>query len=372
MLQISAYRLNFKLAEPISISFHTWHYSENVIIKISYNGLTGFGEAAPFKPITGDSQQDVLKYSKLISNLDVNPENDDLEKLHTLLDEKIKNYHTLKAALDFAYHDLLGKIKKVPVYKLYTEKIRTVDNTVTVFIKDSLDETANEAKRIFKKYPHLKLMKIKLKGENDLDRVKAIKSNAPKSIKFTLDANQAFKDPKKAVEDITVIGKVLGKVVLVEEPCPKGELSKLKFVKDHLEKILVFADESAATIEDAKKVVKKGAAHGINIKLQKAGGIYPAKKIAQICQQAHLKVMVGCMLEGPLSISAGVHFAVSTPNVILTDLDMDLDMPKHSLGEAKFKNGQRIPVQKFGLGVSFQKDKLKYLSQKGGLIYDQF
>lgn len=369
-MELQAFKINFKLKSPISISFHTWYYRENILIVLKHKDYQGLGEAAPFKPITGDSQEEVIEELIRLKSLPLNPEKDSLEKLHQFLNQKI-NSQTLKCALDFAYHDILGKIKKMPVYKLYREKPSFIYNSVTVFIKETPEKTAKEAKKIYKKYPHLRLLKIKLKGKGDIERVKAIKKVSPSQIKFVLDANQGFKDPKEAVEVLTRIRNILQDVILVEEPCPKGDLKKLKFVKEHLKKTLVFADESAATLEDAKKVIDKKAAHGINIKLQKAGGIWPGKQIAKLCQKAGFKIMVGSMMEGPVSITAGVHFAVSTPNLILTDLDMDLDMPKHTREESKFINGKRTVSLNSGLGVFYNFNRIKELKKRGLVIFEK-
>jgi L-alanine-DL-glutamate epimerase-like enolase superfamily enzyme len=370
MILINAYKFNFKLLSPISISFHTWYYRENILVKLKWKNFEGWGEAAPFKPVSGDNQTEVIKELKRLKFLPFDPEKDSFKTLHYFLSKKLKS-QTTKAAIDFAYHDLIGKIKKLPVNKLHYPKAKLVPNSVTIFIQDSPANTAKEAKRIYKKYPHLKILKIKLAGKDDFGRVEAIKRVSPKKMKFTLDANQAFKKPQEAVSALSKIGKILKRVILVEEPCPKGELDKLKYVKNNLKKIMVFADESAATLKDVNKLIKAKAVDGVNIKLQKAGGIWPAKQIALACQKAGLKIMIGSMLEGPLAITAGVHFAVSTPNLILSDLDMDLDMPKHTWGEAGFKEGKRIPTKNYGLGVSFNMDKIKQMQKNKTLIFER-
>lgn len=370
MIKLKAYKFNFKLPEPLTISFHTWYFRENILIKLEWEGLTGLGEAAPFKLITGDDQRDVLDQAKLVSTISLDPSQDSIETLHNYLNEHNITSTTLRCAIDFAYHDLLGQVQKIPVYKLYSPEPRLVENSVTIFIKGSPESTQKEAQRIFALYPHLKLTKIKLKGDGDIERAKSIKAVAPPHMKFTVDANQGFEDPKEAVKTLEKIKNILGEVIAVEEPCKKGDLTKLSYVKENLSSP-VFADESAATLDDAKKVAETQSAKGINIKLQKAGGIYPSKKIAKICEEAGLLVMVGSMLDGPIAITAGTHFAVSTPNVLFTDLDMDLDMPPHSQGSALFKDGKRIPTEKPGLGVTLDQSALEALKAKGDFQTEQ-
>lgn len=132
-----------------------------------------------------------------------------------------------------------------------------------------------------------------------------------------------------------------------------------------------FADESATDIRSVERIAYEQAADGINIKLQKCGGIYPAKKIAELCCKSGLKIMTGQMIEGPIATTASVHFAVSTQNMVITDLDMDLDLEKHINNSADFKNGLRIPKNIPGFGLSFNDMEIKHLKEKGLLKLDR-
>jgi L-alanine-DL-glutamate epimerase-like enolase superfamily enzyme len=215
-------------------------------------------------------------------------------------------------------------------------------------------------------------MKIKLSGnDEDIDKIKAIKSVTPAGLGFIVDANQGFKDPKEAVAVLNKIGEILKNVAGVEEPMPKGEYDDIKYVKENVKDMLIFADETVAVFEDAKKLIEKEAAHGINIKLQKAGGIWQGKRIAEIAQKAGVKVMVGCMLEGPLAIGAGIAFADSTANVVLTDLDSDLGMKKHTLVQYPFEDGERKTLDAPGLGVEYDEKVISDLVASGELIWEK-
>lgn len=371
MITLSAYKLNFKLAEPMSISFHTFYYSESVIIQLSAAGFTGLGEAAPFKPITGDSQEEVIEQAKLLQSIPLDPTKDSLESLHTSMDEKGITSETLRAGVDFAYHDLLGKIKGIPVYKLYAATPKPVNNSVTIMIQPTPEETANHAKKIFSTFPDLKILKMKLQGaESDIERVTAVKKIAPKDMIFLLDANQGFKNPESDIAILNELVDILEHVVLVEQPTPKEDLEKMRYMKEHVKNTLIFADESATTPEEVKKVIAAQAAHGINIKLQKAGGIWPAKQIAKLCEEAQLQMMVGCMLEGPSGIGAGIHFAVSTP-LILSDLDADIESKDYTNTALPFTNGKRLVLETPGIGVTLDMEKIAKLQASGELIHEK-
>jgi len=371
LLKISAYRTNFRLDPPISISFHTWHYRENVLVFLKYKDIEGVGEASPFKAITGDSQDEVIKEIMSLDGIPFNPEKDSLDDLHSFLDENIKP-QTLKAAIDFAYHDIIGKIRGIPIYRIYTDRASPVDNSVTVTIQGSIKKTADKASRIYGKYPHLRILKIKLMGDGlDIDRIRAIKNISPGNMRFVLDANQAYDNPDRAESELKEMGRILEKLILVEQPCPKKDLDMMKYVDENLPHIPIFADESAATVEDVVRIIKKKAASGVNIKLQKAGGIYPSRKIARLCRDAGLKIMVGAMLGGPVSASAGTHFACCTPGIMMTDLDWDLDVPPYTDKIAEFREGVRIPSEGVGLGINVDFNRMNELAGSGDLILDK-
>lgn len=371
MIQLKAYKLNFKLEEPLSISFHTFYYTESVIINLIHDGKIGIGEAAPFKPITGDSQEEVIEQAKLLTEIPLDPTKDSLQTLHDFMDKKGIVSETLRAGVDFAYHDLIAKIQGIPVYKLYATTPRPVDNSITIMIQPTAEETAQHAAKIFAKYPDLKILKLKLQGDqSDIERVTAVKKIAPKNMTFLLDANQGFKNPEEDIKTVNKLVEILENVVLIEQPTPKDDLEKLKYMKEHVKNTLIFADESATTLEAAKAVIAAKAAHGINIKLQKAGGIWPAKQIAKLCEENDLKIMEGCMLEGPIGIGAGIHFAVST-HLILSDLDADLYTKPYTNTVLPFIKGQRTILEIPGIGVTLDAEKIKKLQETGELIYEK-
>lgn len=359
------FRCSIKFPEPLTISFHTFHYSENYFLKLTADsGIAGWGEGAPFKLITGDDGAQVrseLHKLHLLKGLKVSSV-DDIEVLVRSLQIESAS---LRASVDFALHDLLARAQDVPVYQLYRKHPHLVPNSVTVFIKHDEAATINETRRIVQLYPELKVLKIKLQGAEDIGRCRAIQKCVPDGIRYVLDANQGYRNPEDAVRELNTIVKMLGDVLLIEEPCPKHDLKKSKFVSDRIEGSKIFADESCCSIEDLTSIVEKGAFHGINIKLQKAGGICAARELARVAEGAGLDVMVGQMFETPLSTAASLVAAVTSNNVLLTDLDMDLDLPRFSSGKAEFMAGQRVPLEEPGFGFDLDADAIDRLVAAG-------
>ncbi|MEI6054653.1 MAG: enolase C-terminal domain-like protein [Lentisphaerota bacterium] len=366
MIKVSGYKYEYKEDPPIKISFHTWHYRPNVIVRLDCKGYYGLGEAAPLIQITGDDQNLVINELKNLKSIALDPRTHTPQELHHYLDKLDLKSVTLRTALDFAFHDLKGRVLGTPVWKMFSETITKIPNSVTVYLKETLEETAQEAKRLVAKFPHMKVMKVKLSGEGDFERCQAIKEALKgQDLVFSLDANQGYNDPAVAAKTLNRIIELLGNVLLIEEPCPKGDLDKLKFVKDNIINSLIFADESAVNLADVKKIILHNAAHGINIKLQKAGGIYPGQQIASLASNHGLKLMVGAMIEGPIGMSAGIHFANNLSGLILKDLDTDLDMEDHIDGKIEFFDGIRLPNHSPGFGLNFNQDKIRSLSDKG-------
>jgi len=361
-MQINLYHLSFLKARPLAISFNTWENRDSYLLVLKHEEVEGIGVGNPFKPITGDSSEEFIEEAGKLKSLPLKPESDGIEKFLRYLKGKVGS-KSLLSAFDGAYHDILGKLEGEPVYRLYSNKAYTADNSITVFVND-LKDTVAEAKSIYKMFPDLKLLKIKLKGTDDIERVKLIKSVSPPKMKFLLDANQAYRDPHEAVTVLNEIGSILGDVVLVEEPCLKGDIESLAHVANNVKNMMVFADESATDLNSVKKIIQSKAAHGINIKLQKTGGIYNAVRIARLCEENSLKIMVGAMIEDSIGLTTALHFAATVKNLILTDLDTDIDLPRYLKDASKIEGSKRVLNNGPGLGLSLDWDLINQLTKE--------
>ncbi len=363
-MDAKTYSVGFRFSEPLSISFKTFEYSEHImlVIKDRLSGVEGYGESAAFKPITKDTRNDNIAYFTMLKALRNIP-------LGRIGVEDIPDYipksrsQTSMAGFDIALHDMIGKREGKPVSALYAGRAKRVPNTITIFIRN-MHDTSAKTHEILSRYKGIKAIKIKLQGnKGDFERVKNVVDLCPRGTKFILDANRGFKESGLAIKVVNEISDYTRGVVLLEEPCacltPRG----LRKIKENIT-VPLFADDSVRTIKDAEKLVEADAISGINIKIQKMGGIAASRRLAEYAAENNLKLMVGCMFETPISISAGVHFAASTKNVIMTDLDYDLELPDYFKGRALFKNGYRMPNKKAGLGVEFDIERLGRIADR--------
>jgi L-alanine-DL-glutamate epimerase-like enolase superfamily enzyme len=85
--------------------------------------------------------------------------------------------------------------------------------------------------------------------------------------------------------------------------------------------IAIMADESCYHHHDAERLIKTKSCHSINIKFAKSGGIAEAKKIHDLAEEAGIPGMIGSMLESRLALTANLHFAYASPNILFFDLD---------------------------------------------------
>ena len=367
--KVQAYKLDHRLGEPFAIAYKTMSYARNLLVVIkTTEGLAGVGEASPLKPATRDTREEALRFIKSASVFLKDSDPCDVSRIHSILDRISRKVgftsQTAKTAIDSACFDILGKTAKKPIYQILGNmKPRRVPNTITIYLR-SPEETARKARSLMRKYRRndLQRLKLKLSGNPRLDKARVLTVSEIFPGELTLDANQAYRDEGLAIKVFNDIYNELGsRIVLVEQPSPKEDLQKLKRISDRC-KIPVFADESVVTLKDLKEIIKWESAAGVNIKLQKAGGIFWGAKMAELAKDSGLEIMVGCMLESGIGIAQDAHFLAGIPtDIVASDLDTDLEIKNNVItGQSRvpFRDGARIPLDRPGLGVELRRRSL--------------
>ncbi len=333
-MHIDAKPVDFTLSTPFRISRGVQYTSPNAIIQVTHNDYTGYGEASPSE-YYGESQETVLACIALFAgNLGNDPF--EVEELHQRLNKIIRLHPSAKAAVDMAVYDIMGKVLGVPLYKLLgaTAK-RTPHTSFTI----GLDTPAQMAKKalLAKDYP---ILKIKVGTRHDLDIIKAIRDVTNAVVR--VDANAGW-TPKEAIKNIEAL--LPYNIEFVEQPVASHDLKGLKMVREN-SPLPIIADESCVTVEDIPHVAD--CVDGINIKLMKCGGILPALKMIHVARAHHLRIMIGCMIESSLAITAAAHL---TPLVDYADLDGHLLIDDDIYEGVKVENGKLILPERPGLGV---------------------
>lgn len=196
-------------------------------------------------------------------------------------------------ALDCALWDLAAKQSGLPLWQLVGLKSapKPLVTAFTISLGDPATMESDAAKAAAKGY---QLLKLKLTGVGDHARVQAVRRGAP-AARLIVDANESWAALDIAAEAASL--STLG-VEMIEQPVPRGQDRLLAGVQSPLP---LLADESCHSADDVELCRQYYA--GVNIKLDKAGGLTEALKIADAADAAGLKIMVGCMLSTSLGIA---------------------------------------------------------------------
>lgn len=307
-----------------------------VLTEITYDGITGYGEAS-LPPYLGETQASVIEFLKKV-DLEQFSSPFELDDILTYIDKITENNTAAKASIDIALHDLVGKIMNQPWYKIWgLDKEKTPSTTFTIGI--DTDEVVKQKTR--EAAPLYNILKVKLGRENDKQMIEAIRTVTDKPI--AVDANQGWKDKHYALDMINWL-KEKG-IVMIEQPMPKYNLEDAAWVTER-SPLPIFADESFQRLQDVLRL--KGAFTGVNIKLMKCTGMREAWKIQTVARAANMKVMIGCMTETSCAISAATQLS---PAVDWADLDGNLLISNDCFKGVTVINGKLHLDDKPGIGI---------------------
>lgn len=204
-----------------------------------------------------------------------------------------------RCALDLALHDRLGRQQNLPLYALLdlprpTPKI----TSYTIGIN-----TPEEMARLAVEKAGYPLLKLKLGSEGDLARVTAVRQARPDA-ELCIDANGGW----QAEEAVALVEKMLPLgITFVEQPVPKSDIAGLGFVQARVP-VPVVADESLQSLADVERLAEVGV-QGVNLKLMKVGGLAPGLQVLRRAQALGLRIMLGCMVETSLGVTAMAHLS---------------------------------------------------------------
>jgi len=335
MLEIKTRRLF--LRDTWTISRNSSDYKDNVFVKIEKDGISGYGEAAPNVRYGEDAQKTTDRIESMRSLI----EKSDLwhfVDLKAAIFQGITDQNCARCALDIAIMDWVGKKLGVPLYRLWgLDKAKTPLTSYSIGI-DTIDVIKRKVREA-EKYP---VLKIKVGKDNDEEIIGAVRSITDKPIR--VDANEGWKTKELALEKIKWL-KQQG-VEFIEQPMPSNMIEETKWLRERID-MPVVADEAVKTASDIPKLAE--AYDGINIKLMKAGGVQEAMRMIQLAKAMNMKIMLGCMIESSIAISAAAHL---TPLVDWADLDGNLLLAEDPFRGATVEKGKLILNDQPGLGIS--------------------
>jgi len=367
IIDLKIYPLEIPLIEKFKIAFAESTAAHTIIIEVvTDSDIKGFGEAVPTSRITGETFGQALENLKYIKNILIGEDPLYIGRIEEKINGLLIGNTSIKAAINMALYDILGKASHKPIYKLlgaYRDKFET---DITIGIK-GVDETVESALKYVEKGFKVLKIKVGLNREDDVKKIKEVRDSIGYDVRIRLDANQAW-TPKETVSIMHELERY--EIELLEQPIPYWDIEGLKYIKEKID-TPVIADESIHTSRDAIRLIKEGAVDGVNIKLMKCGGISEAIKIARIIEAEGLKCMIGCMEETKLALTAAAHVVGATNNIVYIDLDGNLNMVDEPVNEGiRLVNGVIHIPSKEGLGVNLDLDKIERF--KYSIDYSRF
>lgn len=326
-----------QLKHPFTVSGHTRTTTPIVLTEITFDGVTGYGEAA-MPPYLGESQASVIAFLEKV-NLKQFSNPFELDDILTYVDTIAINNTAAKASVDIALHDLVGKLMEQPYHALWGFTATKVPDTSFTIGIDTEDEVR---KKTLETAP-FRVIKLKLGVDETTDKmlINTVRSLTDKPIR--VDANQGWNDKHYALRMIEWLSE--RNVEFVEQPMPKHKIDDMAWLTEQ-SPLPTFADESCQRLEDILRL--KDVFNGINIKLMKCTGMREAREMITVANACGLKLMIGCMTETSCGIAAAAQLS---PQMKFADLDGNLLITNDVFTGTKLVNGKVMLNNEPGIGV---------------------
>ncbi|WBL22351.1 dipeptide epimerase [Zunongwangia sp. HRR-M8] len=333
-MKIEYHQYQLQLKDTFRISHASRDVQPSLVVSVSHNGFTGFGEAAAtsYYGVTVEGMiRSLKKVEKIVEDYIKEPPEVIWEKLYP----ELKTETFALCALDMALHDLYGKRKQKPLYKLWNLNPSEAPQTsYTIGIASTEDMI-----RKIKDFPW-PLYKVKLGTDHDIEIIKALRKHT--NSVFRIDANAAW-TADQAIENSHILKEL--NVEFLEQPLPVDDDEGQKMLYKN-SALPIIADESCIVETDVEKCADYF--HGVNIKLTKCGGVTPALRMIAKAKSLGLKTMVGCMTESTVGISAIAQLA---PMLDYVDMDGALLLKNDTSTGVKITSEKVIYPAENGTGV---------------------
>lgn len=332
MLVLQFHPTRLELRDPFRVSYGTSHFRENLIISLSDGVYTGYGEAAAVF-YYGDTLQSLRAQfdSPIVAEILQAPL--DLEHLGKDLLPQLPS--RARAALDMALHDLWGQQQGESLHQ-HTQNAPLTSYTIAI------TEDEADFRRRIEAAQDFALLKIKLgSGDFKSDLARVAWAREIYGGQIAVDANGAW----TVAETFQALPHLEG-ILYLEQPIAKENLEGWRELRQI--PLPLIADEAVQTLESLYPLLD--VVNGINIKLAKCGGIYAAKQMIDLARKQGLKVMIGCMVESSVAISAAASLA---PRCDFADLDSNLLIANDPFSGVRADSRGRLRYpQGTGLGLT--------------------
>ena len=328
-MQLHFHKTELHLKETFSIAYGNYDKRDALVVKLSHLGKDGYGECVSINYYGINLEDFVLKLKEIQPRIEnqkiIHP-----KEFFAFL-EQFQLHHFLLSALDCAYWDLFGKLENKSFSDINQLENKTLtESSITISIAEIDEQIRKIENSSWNKF------KIKCNGFNLKNTEKLLNLNR----NIALDANASF-----TKEDCLFIQETpeFQKLMYIEQPLEIGNFGILK----NGNSVNWMADEDCQDITFLEKL--KPYYSSINIKLMKCGGLTPALEMITEAKKLGYKIMLGCMTESSIGISAGCALAG-----LLDFADLDgANLISNDYATGSFvDNGKIILSEKPGLGIA--------------------
>jgi L-alanine-DL-glutamate epimerase-like enolase superfamily enzyme len=344
-MQLTYQPFELQLRHPFTIAKFSRTATPIILLQITHEGFTGYGEAS-MVPYMGENHQTAVDFlSKVNAGQFKYPF--DFAGIISYLDSLAPGNPAIKAAIDIALHDLEGKLQGKPCWKLLgSDPAKMPVTSFTIGI-----DTTEVMLRKVKEAEGFKVIKVKLGRDSDKELIQTIRTVT--NVPLYVDANQGWTDRQQSLDMIFWLQEQ--GVVLIEQPMLKTDVDGNAWLTEN-SPIPIIGDEAIQRLPDVEKA--KGVYHGINIKLMKSAGMYEAQQMINKAKQLGLKILIGCMSETSCATLAAAALA---PQCDWADLDGPFLTKNNPFIMPQFEAGKWVLNNEPGLGWAF--------SNNSSLIY---
>ena len=334
-LQLITHQFDLPLKHPFTISRSTVSVQPTLIVELSDGIHRGFGEATT-NDYYGMTMERMIRAVEKVRSVVEQVTHLDPPSLWRLTHEQLPDDPFSVCAIDQAAHDLWGKQQKSSVFQLWgldANQLPLSNFTIGIDTVENMVSKLNEI-------PDWPVYKIKLGTSDDLKIVRELRKHTAAT--FRVDANCGW-TVKETIDNSRVLSGM--NVEFIEQPLPAEDVEGAQRVFD-ASALPIIADESCIVEEDVTRCANRF--HGVNIKLVKCGGLTPARRMIESARQLGLKVMVGCMTESTVGISA---IAQLLPLLDYVDMDGAELLAQDIAEGVVVKRGVCHYAREFGSGV---------------------
>jgi L-alanine-DL-glutamate epimerase-like enolase superfamily enzyme len=323
---------------------HTWtttmsssQYRDTLHVAYTRDGITGHGEGAPIVRYHEDAES-ARKAVESVRALLLSANPMQFAKVMAEVFRRVPGEWAGKAAIDIALMDWVGQKLGIPLYTYFG--LDPKDTPLTTFsIGIDTPEITKQKTREAADFP---ILKVKVGLATDEPTIEAVRSVTKKPLR--VDANEGWKDKEEAVRKINWLEKM--GVEFIEQPLPAEMIEETRWVRGRVH-IPIIADEACQRASDIPKL--KDAFDGVNVKLDKSGGMLEAYRMIQIAKALGMKTMLGCMVSSSVSVTAAAHLS---PLVDYADLDGNLLISNDPFRGVLVEKGKLVLPKGAGLGLT--------------------